>query len=243
MYCRSRDPLKRNSAEEEDTFDVEGQLDQIGEPKSRPGELIELGPHKLLCGDSIRRQNVERLLAGEHIDMILTDPPYGVDYVAIKNGATVTNDNRRYLRKLLRAIRRVQSPIKYVFGHWKTYAEYVDVMGLPGTLIVWNKSHASNGSMRGHNFHLYNPRHEFLLYYGPQKHKAGLYEENVWNIPNEVIDDHPTVKPVKLCLRAVQNSSNVGDTVLDLFGGSGSTLISPGSRICEPNATGVFARP
>ena len=53
-----------------------------------------------------------------------------------------------------------------------------------------------NSSMQEHNFHLYNPRHEFIFYYGSQKHKGKLYEENVWTIPNEIAPDHPTVKPV-----------------------------------------------
>ena len=104
--------------------------------------------------------------------------------------------------------------------------DYVNALGTPDTLIVWNKSHQSNGLMKGHNFHLFNPRHEFIYYYGSQKHKAKLYEENVWNIPNEISEDHPTVKPVSLCMRAIRNSSLKNDIIFDPFVGSGSTLMA-----------------
>ena len=65
-----------------------------------------------------------------------------------------------------------------------------------------------------------------MYYYGSQKHKAGLYEENVWNIPNEISEEHPTIKPVSLCIRAIRNSSIKNNIVFDPFLGSGSTLIA-----------------
>jgi DNA modification methylase len=218
--------LAGEKKDEEDDFDVVGELQQIVKPQTQPGELIELGPHRLLCGDSTKKKNLETLLGGCDANMIFTDPPYGIDYVAIKNKAKVAGDNLIDLRRLLRAILKVPAKTKYICGHWRSFNEYSKILGLPGTLIVWNKSHEANKVMSGHNFHLYNPRHEFIFYYGSQKHIRGVYEENVWNISNKVIPEHPTVKPIKLCKRAILNSSNVGETVLDLFGGSGSTLIA-----------------
>jgi DNA modification methylase len=155
--------------------------------------------------------------------MILTDPPYGIDYVAFKNKARVSNDTTKDLAKVLRVIANANCKTMYVCGHWRTFIDYVKVLGPPATLIVWNKS---NSSMKGHNFHLYNLRHEFIYYYGSQKHKRGLFEENVWNMPNQILKDHPTVKPVALCIRAIRNSSSKNDIVFDPFLGSGSTLIA-----------------
>jgi hypothetical protein len=127
---------------------------------------------------------------------------------------------------LLKGVAEMRCNTKYVFGHWKTFVDYVHALGMPDALIVWNKSHQSNCSMRGHSFHLYNARHEFIFYYGSQKHKKGLYEENVWDMSNEISQDHPTVKPVSLCMRAIRNSSLKNDIVFDPFLGSGSTLIA-----------------
>jgi DNA modification methylase len=211
---------------EEDDFDVAGEFQQIVEPQTKPGELIKLGPHRLLCGDSTKKKDLEILLGGCRTNMVFTDPPYGIDYVAIKNKAKVAGDNLIDLKKLLRAILKVPAEIRYICGHWRSFNGYTKVLGLPATLIVWNKSHEANKVMSGHNFHLYNPRHEFIFYYGSQKHIRGVYEENVWNIPNKVIPEHPTVKPIKLCKRAILHSSNIGEIVVDLLGGSGSTLIA-----------------
>ena len=215
-----------DGGDEDDEFDVAGELAAIDKPVTKPGELIELGPHRLLCGDCTKPENIERLLGDNEVQMIFTDPPYGIAYKAIKDRAKVSGDSLTELRQLLRAFTPIPCPAKYVCGHWKTFREYVEVLGMPKTLIVWNKSQQLNRIMKGHNFHLYNPRHELIYYYGSQKHKAGIYEENVWNVPNEVKLDHPTIKPVRLCVRAIRNSSNVGDVVLDLFLGSGSTLIA-----------------
>jgi DNA modification methylase len=218
--------LTGDNLAEEDDFDVAGEFQQVVKPRTKPGELIKLGPHRLLCGDSTKKRDLETLLGGYHPRMVFTDPPYGIDYVAIKNKAKVAGDNLIDLRRLLRAILKVPAKIRYICGHWRSFNGYTKVLGLPATLIVWNKSHEANKVMSGHNFHLYNPRHEFIFYYGSQRHIAGVYEENVWNIANKVIPEHPTVKPVKLCMRAILNSSNIGEIVVDLFGGSGSTLIA-----------------
>lgn len=219
------DILKPNQVCEDD-FDFQAELVKISKPKARCGELIKLGSHLLMCGDSTKKQNLDKLLASQVPNMVFTDPPYGIDYAAIKDRAKVKGDTRKELTKLLRAINQIDCSTKYICGHWKSFSQYIEILGLPKTLIVWNKSQQFNGNMKGHNFHLYNPRHEFIYYYGSQKHKAGVYEENVWNISNEVKPDHPTVKPIRLCARAIRNSSNIGDIVLDMFGGSGSTLIA-----------------
>jgi DNA modification methylase len=210
----------------QEDFDIDSELRNTKQPITRQGDIIELGSHKLLCGDSTKSDDVAKLFNGEEPHLIFTDPPYGIDYVAIKDKAKVSNDTSEQLSRLLKVVEDIGCDTKYVFGHWKTFVSYINVLGMPDTVIVWNKSQQCNSSMRGHNFHLYNPRHEFLFYYGSQRHKKGLYEENVWNVPNEISDNHPTVKPVSLCIRAIRNSSHISDIIFDPFLGSGSTLIA-----------------
>jgi DNA modification methylase len=220
------DDILTSDSSAEETFDPDSELQNTGKPITRRGQMIQLGPHRILCGNSCRKSNISELFGEEEPDMIFTDPPYGIGYVAIKDKAKVSNDNSKRLATILKVIADVDCRTKYICGHWKTYVDYVGALGPPAALIVWNKSQQSNSSMKGHNFHLYNPRHEFILYYGSQKHKASLYEENVWNIPNETSADHPTIKPVSLCIRAIRNSSSKKDIVFDPFLGSGSTLIA-----------------
>ena len=211
---------------EQENEDIDSEIQNINKPITKRGDIIELGSHRLLCGDSTKKNNVHKLLGQEKPDMIFTDPPYGIDYVAIKDKAKVPNDSSEKLNRLLKIIKDINCNTKYICGHWKTFEDYINVLGPPATIIVWNKSQQSNSSMQGHNFHFYNPRHELIYYYGSQKHKTGLYEENVWNISNEISDDHPTIKPVSLCIRAIRNSSIKKDIIFDPFLGSGSTLIA-----------------
>ena len=219
------DILMADDSGKED-FDFELELRNITKPITKRGEIIELGSHRILCGDSTGKNNISKLFAKEEPDLIFTDPPYGIDYVAIKDKAKVSNDTSKSLARLLKVVADTNCNTKYICGHWKTFVDYAKVLGPPAALIVWNKSQQFNSSMKGHNFHLYNPRHEFIFYYGSQRHKTGLYEENVWNIPNEISTDHPTVKPVSLCIRAIRNSSAKNGIVFDPFLGSGSTLIA-----------------
>ncbi len=220
------DDILRFDTDSEENFDIDSELQKAAKPVTRRGKVIELGPHRILCGDSTKRRNVDKLFGHKKPDLVFTDPPYGIDYTAIKDKAKVSNDSSKQLTKLLKVLANSTCKTRYICGHWKTFSDYVRVLGPPATVIVWNKSQQSNSSMKGHNFHLYNPRHEFIFYYGSQKHKTGLYEENVWTIPNEISDDHPTVKPVSLCIRAIRNSSVKNDIVFDPFLGSGSTLIA-----------------
>ena len=210
----------------QENFNIDSELRSKTEPITKLGDIIELGSHKIVCGDSTKKNNIFKLFGNEKTDLIFTDPPYGINYTAIKNKAKVKNDTTLSLTTLLKVIADTDCKTKYICGHWKTFIEYVNILGPPATLIVWNKSRQYNISMKGHNLHLYNPRHEFIFYYGTNKHKKGLFEENVWNISNEISDDHPTIKPVTLCIRAIRNSSLKNDIVFDPFLGSGSTLIA-----------------
>lgn len=179
------DDVLMKHSQEYDDFDFTSILNSQYEPKTKPGELILLGEHRVFCGDSTNPEHISRLIGQAEVNLTFTDPPYGIDYRAIKDGANVAGDNVFDLRKTLYAIAGIDCSVKYICGHWRTFVEYVEILGMPDALIVWNKSYQSNRRMQGHNFHLYNPRHEFLFYYGKEKKIkkiAELHNKNVQDV-------------------------------------------------------------
>jgi ParB family chromosome partitioning protein len=218
-----------------------------GEPESKPGEIYELGRHRLMCGDSTKIEDVEKLMNGNKADMVFTDPPYGVDYEAKtrsidhqrKNPLPVQNDE---LGK--DALKDVVFPafqnIKLSLtdgGKYYVCSPQGGELGLMMMMmmnagiecrhmIVWKKN-APVFSMGRLD---YDYQHEPILYgwIGSHKHYgAGQFKTSVWGVdrPSES-KLHPTMKPVGLVVNAILNSSKENEIILDLFGGSGSTLIA-----------------
>ena len=205
-------------------------------PRSVLGDVWLLGKHRVMCGDSTSVDAVGALMAGEKADMVFTDPPYGVDYDGINN------DSRDGLADLLR----------------QCFANYV-ISAKPGAPVyVFHSDRCADifhDAFRQH-FHFssmciwvkpalvlsqtdYQSRHEPCMYgwVEGEAHKwnSDRKQTSVWEFGKESVQGHTTPKPVDLVAYAVGNSSKSGDTVLDLFGGSGSTLIA-----CEK--TGRIAR-
>ena len=203
-------------------------------PVSAAGDLWVLGPHRLLCGDATVAASYQTVLAGGRADMTFTDPPYGVDYVGkTKKKLKLQNDNlgsnfETFLRDACANLLAVTKGAVYICmssseldtlqkaftaagGHWSTF-------------IIWAK----------HTFTLgrsdYQRQYEPILYgweEGSAHYWCGARDQgDVWFIHRPHVNDlHPTMKPVELIERAIVNSSQSRGTVLDPFGGSGSTLI------------------
>ncbi len=209
-------------------------------PVSRPGDVWLLGGHRLLCGDSILAESYERVLDGEQVDMVFTDPPYNVNYAnsakdkmrgkdrAILNdnlgdgfydfllaALTPTIANCRggvYVAMSSSELDVLQAAFRAAGGHWSTF-------------IIWAKNTFTLGRAD------YQRQYEPILYgwpEGAQRHWCGDRDQgDVWNIKKPQKNDlHPTMKPVELVERAIRNSSRPGNVVLDPFGGSGTTLIA-----------------
>lgn len=203
---------------------------------TRPGDLWSLGPHRLLCGDATVSSDLERVLEGKLADMVFTDPPYNVAYVG-KTAAKMTlandalgEDFGAFLTKACSALLAVNKGAAYICmssselatlqaafraagGHWSTF-------------IIWSKNAFTLGRAD------YQRQYEPILY-GWREGSDGRYwcgardQGDVWNIDRPVRNDlHPTMKPVALVERAIRNSSKSRDTVLDPFGGSGTTLMA-----------------
>ncbi len=227
-------------------------------PTSRRSDLWELGRHRSRCGDSTDPADVAELMAGEKADLVFTDPPYGMSYgggraagstkkgARVKAHGMIIGDDKRgseLVDLVENAMRRSVESMKpaaaaYACFTWRTYSEFeasIRSVGLePSACIVWNK-----GSIGLGNQH-YRPQHEFIFfchefifYCKGKRWRGGKAESDVWTLGREVLGEyvHPTQKPVALIERALNNSSLADDLVLDVFGGSGSTLIA-----CERTA-------
>jgi DNA modification methylase len=204
------------------------------EPITKPGDLWILGNHRLLCGDSTSLDEVEKLMAGAKADLLHTDPPYGVSYDGkggqkqwemIKNDAMVEDGLVDFL---VAAFNCANLSLKdkaawYVWHGYKGTCEFYEALKLagkkPGAQIVWVKN--GLGTMWSN----YRPKHECAIYVSGEFY-GGYDQSTVWDVARERNYVHPTQKPVELVERALINSSKKGQLVLDLFGGSGSTLIA-----------------
>jgi DNA modification methylase len=222
---------------------IEGE-DEVPEPPatpvSRPGDLWSLGPHRLLCGDATRPGDVARLLAGAAPHLMVTDPPYGVDYdPAWRNQAgvsstartgTVSNDDRADWRQ---AWALFPGDVAYVWHagiHAATVAESLQACGFAiRSQIVWVKPRLVLS--RGH----YHWRHEpcwYAVREGATGHWQGARDQSTaWTIgSDDGTEDagtvHATQKPVECMRRPIVNNSARGEAVYEPFAGSGSTLIA-----------------
>lgn len=217
----------------DDDFDPDSELSET--PYSELGDIYLLGDHKVMCGDSTLKEDVHVLLDGKKIDMIFTDPPYNVDYegTAGKIMNDKMEDNAFYLF-LLSAFTNMFEATKLGGA---IYVCHADTEGLNfrnafknagyklAECLVWVKNALVLGRQD------YHWRHEPILY-GWKEGSAHYFvddrtQDTIWeyNKPRRN-EEHPTMKPLELCGRAISNSSKVGEYVLDLFGGSGSTMIA-----------------
>lgn len=197
------------------------------EPKAKLGDLYILGNHRLICGDSTDVAVIDRLMDGVKADMVFTDPPYGVDYKGINN------DSRDGLSDLLNGAFGVamantkQGGAVYCFHSDKCadiFQECFRKFCHFSSMIIWKKKSLVLSQTDYQSIHepcLYgwfdNGTHSF---YGDRK------QTSVWEFDRESIDGHTTPKPIGFIAKALQNSSREGEICLDVFGGSGSTLIA-----------------
>jgi DNA modification methylase len=212
-------------------------------PTSRLGDLWCLGEHRLLCGDSTSAEAVARLMDGDKADLVFTDPPYNVDYQGYTEERLKIHGDRMsdadFKQFLEAAFHSCRSTVKagaslYVCHASSVQREFQNALEAAGfdvrCQIIWAKNTFAWG------FGRYKFQHEPIFYahvagqsdpwYG-DKTQSTLWQENK-PTANRL---HPTMKPVELIERALFNSSKRGDLVVDLFGGSGSTMIA-----CEKTA-------
>jgi len=223
---------------EEDDFDSDAALEAIIEPKSKPGNIYMLGNHRLMCGDSTKSDDLASLMNGEKADLLLTDPPYNIAYEGgTKDRMTIENDNMSgedFFKFLLAAFQNASDNMRDGASFYVWYASK-EVVNFTTALekasfgvrqeLIWNKSVFTLGRQD------YQWKHEPCLY--GWKDGAAHYFTDDRTLSTVIDFDkpsrselHPTMKPVELFAYQIKNSSKRGGRVLDLFGGSGTTIIA-----------------
>lgn len=206
------------------------------EPKTKPGDVYQLGKHRLMCGDSTSIDDLEKLCDGQLVDMWLTDPPYNVAYEG-GTGLTIQNDDmedgqfRQFLRDSYVAADMVMKP-GAVFYIWHADSEGYNFRGAAKDAgwtvrqcLIWKKSSLVMGRQD------YHWKHEPCLY-GWKEGASHLWAADRKQTTILEFDkpsrngEHPTMKPVGLFEYQMLNNTKGGDIVLDSFGGSGTTLIA-----------------
>lgn len=214
------------------------------------GDIWQLGRHRVMCGDSTSIDAVDTLMETRPADMVFTDPPYGMSYgggrakgenVSFKNrsggikahGMIIGDDFQGddLIDLVRQAINAAYASSKsgaayYICFTWRTYSEFeaaiVDAGLKISNCIVWDKKSIGLGQSN------YRPQHEFIFYVKGDGWQGDKSQSDIWKMSRGATGEyvHPTQKPVELIEKALGNSSKSGDTILDVFGGSGSTLIA-----------------
>lgn len=255
-----------------DVSDDEFEMEVPKKPKSKTGDIYQLGKHRLICGDSTDVNVIERLMDNDIADMLLTDPPYNVNYEggSMASRDKILNDHmadEEFFEFLKKAFSAAAFALKPGGGFYIYHAD-VETSNFRGALeangltvkqtLIWNKNTFTLGRQD------YQWKHEPILYGWKQGAAHYFIDDRTWatviDFPNKPIDpdkltakeakellkqiiestqfsvldenkpvrnaDHPTMKPIALLARNILNSSRPNEAVLDIFGGSGSTLIA-----------------
>lgn len=231
----------------EDNFEIELPEESI----AKYGDIFQLGNHRLMCGDSTKEEDVQKLMDGKIANMCFTDPPYLMNFTGgvnpdgtksqnskfgkIKNDNMSEEEGQQFLIDIIKQIKNVVSGAYYIcfyrlgLNYLFSALSYNDLKYR--ALIIWDKP---GGTLSNSD---YKSRYEPILYGWVKEHKfyGGKDGWDIWTI-NKVLknDLHPTMKPLELCAKAIKNSSEINGIILDLFGGSGSTLIASEqlNRVC-----------
>lgn len=207
----------------------------------RRGDLFILGRHRLLCGDGLSLIDIQQVLDGKKADMIFTDPPYGINYIpeerpiggrarSKKKLGGIKGDKKDFdFSKFLKLLETgICKGAIYICGSTNNYVPIwewsLKVFKREPVVIVWVKNNYSIGRRD------YHRQHEFIFYnyFKEKKFRGPKNQSDVWFVKRRNPSDylHPTQKPLFLAKKAIENSSDPGDVVLDMFGGSGTTLIA-----------------
>lgn len=218
----------------EDNFDIEQALNEIEKPITKIGDTWILGKHRLMCGDSVIKENVNKLMNNRKADMVFTDPPYLMNFEGnvhadgsksfnavhgkIKNDNMTREEGDKFILKIFEMIKQYNKGAYYVC-FYRLGLDYIfraldKLNNRYKALIIWNKgNHTLSNSD-------YMSKYEPIVYGWFDSHLFYGDRSNfdIWDIERTKKNDlHPTMKPVDLVVRAIKNSSKTEDIILDLF--------------------------
>lgn len=242
MFDFAWDLMEETAEATEITEDEAPEVDKINDPISKFGQIWKLGRHRLMCGDSTSEENVKALLGGAKADLLLTDPPYGVDYTGktkdalkIQNDAKTDEEMIEFLSSAFRSADSVMKPgaVFYIWYAGTKEHAFDKACQLTGwevrQILIWAKNTMVMGRQD------YQWKHEPCIYgwKGGAGHlwASDRKQTTILEFDRPTANkEHPTMKPIALFDYQIQNNTKGGDIVLDLFGGSGTTIMA-----CEQN--------
>lgn len=207
------------------------EIPEVKEPIAKLGQIYQLGDHRLMCGDSTDEQTVAVLMNGEKADMVFTDPPYGVNFQSnmrtkSKKFDVIENDDV-FLKDWVVPAVNYSNGFVFIWTSWKVLEKWIEICRPFGDLtnmIIWDKGGGGIGDLEK----TFSTDYEIALCYNRNNKITGKRLGSVWSVGKDKSTDytHPTQKPVDLPIMAISNVTNQNHSVMDLFGGSGSTLIA-----------------
>lgn len=199
-------------------------------PVSKLGDVWLLGNHRLMCGDSTSIDAVESLLQNQRAQMVHTDPPYGVNYQSNMRTKSAKFDvlkNDDVFLDIAPVIDYVSDGWVFVWTSWKVLPQWFEQFasfGYPSNQVIWFKGGGGIGDLKK----TFSSDYETALVWHRGAELTGKRIGSVWKVGKDGATEylHPTQKPVALAVEAIDKTTKAGYRVLDLFGGSGSTLIA-----------------
>lgn len=220
--------IEEQKETEEDDFDVESAIPE--EPKAKYGDIYQLGESRLMCGDSTKEEDVAKLMDGAKADMVFTDPPYGYEYqsnmrVKSKKFDVLQNDDK--ILPFMPMVKQFNNGFVFVCTTWKVLYHWLEEFNKYyklSNMIIWDKGGGGIGDLK----HTFSTDYEIILCSNNSREIVGKRIGSVWAVNKDNANDyiHATQKPIKLSAIAIENTTSKSNKVLDLFGGSGSTLIA-----------------
>jgi DNA modification methylase len=208
------------------------------EPISKLGDIWKLGNHRLMCGDSVDYEDVHKLMNDKIADLVNTDPPYGVNYQSNMRTKSekfdvIKNDDK--ILDINPMIDKFSKGWVFIWTTWKVIDKWLEntkSLGFPTNMVVWHKGGGGIGDLKK----TFSTDYEMALVFNRGAELCGKRIGSVWSLQKDkaIKYKHPTQKPVELSVEAIDKTTNPKSIVMDLFLGSGSTLIAceKMDRIC-----------
>jgi len=206
-------------------------VDEVNSPVSQLGEIYQLGNHRLMCGDATDFGQVSDLMNGQTADLVFTDPPYGVSYQSNMRTESaqfeVIKNDDKLITEWIEPVLEISKGFLFVWTSWKVLDQWLAITKVIGdmtNMIIWDKGGGGIGDLQG----TYLTDFEIALVFNRGSKLTGDRLGSVWSIGKDSpsLYEHPTQKPTGLAEQAMRTVTLRGQLVLDVFAGSGSTLIA-----------------